>query len=217
LLKHLLRRFTRKRYGVLLAGGNSKGLSARKAVRYIKIVGIEKSKRKFPVRSLYETDLAFCTNALDAITGTPRGPAPRCGLDSRRFRYDPGATYRNGTSSPIGICGRYSVSFSGILVNGQGYFAGVGEYNTDCYGNLSGVETENFNGKVCQYTATGTYKLRRNGTGTVSVTIVPVAPAGDCENATHTEAIAVGSKGRIVKAIGIGSTAVTINEEWVRQ
>jgi hypothetical protein len=123
----------------------------------------------------------------------------------------------NGTSSPIGICGRYSVSFSGILVNGQGYFAGVGEYTTDCYGNLSGVETENFNGKVCQYTATGTYKLRRNGTGTVSVTIVPVTPADACETATHTEAIAVGSKGRIVKAIGIGSTAVTINEEWVRQ
>jgi hypothetical protein len=31
------------------------------------------------------------------------------------------------------------------------------------------------------------------------------------------EAIAVGSKGQIVKAVSIGSTAVTINEEWVRQ
>lgn len=123
----------------------------------------------------------------------------------------------NGTSNLSGICGRYSISFSGVLVNGQGYFAGVGEYTTDGYGNLSGVETENFNGKVCQYTATGTYELRRDGTGTVSVTIDPVAPAGDCEKATHTEAIAVGNKGQIVKAIGIGSTAVTINEEWVRQ
>lgn len=123
----------------------------------------------------------------------------------------------NGTSNPFGICGRYSVSFSGVLVNSQGYFAGVGQYTSNCFGSLSGVETENFNGKVCQYTATGTYKLRSDGTGTVSVTIVPVEPAGDCQTATHTEALAVGSKGQIVKAVSTGSTSVTINEEWVRQ
>ncbi len=122
----------------------------------------------------------------------------------------------NGTSNPFGICGRYSVSFSGVLVNSQGYFAGVGQYTSNCFGSLSGVETENFNGKVCQYTATG-YKLRSDGTGTVSVTIVPVEPAGDCQTATHTEALAVGSKGQIVKAVSTGSTSVTINEEWVRQ
>jgi hypothetical protein len=123
----------------------------------------------------------------------------------------------NEASNPFGICGRYSVSFSGVLVSSQGYFSGVGQYTSNCFGSLSGVETENFNGKVCQYTATGTYNLRSDGTGTVSITIVPVASADDCEPGSHTEAIAVGSKGQIVKAIGIGSTAVTINEEWVRQ
>ena len=123
----------------------------------------------------------------------------------------------NGASDQFSICGRYSVSFSGILVNSQGYFSGVGQYTSNCFGSLSGVETENFNGKVCQYTATGTYKLGSDGTGTVSITIVPVASADDCEPGSHTEAIAVGSKGQIVKAIGIGSTAVTITEEWVRQ
>ena len=120
-------------------------------------------------------------------------------------------------SNPFGICGRYSVSFSGVLVNGQGYFSGVGQYTSNCFGSLSGVETENFNGNVCQYTATGTYQLGSDGTGTVSITIVPVASADDCAPGSHTEAIAVGSKGQIVKAIGIGSSAVTITEEWVRQ
>lgn len=115
------------------------------------------------------------------------------------------------------LCGRYSLSFSAAVVP-AGHIAGSGVITSDCRGNLfNGFETINDEGQICQGSLAGTYSLLKNGTGTVSFSLVPPNPSVTCPIVNFTEAIAVGQNGSIVKAVNTDSDEVTIQEEWVRQ
>jgi hypothetical protein len=130
-----------------------------------------------------------------------------------------GAGACNGTGRGANklLCGRYSLSFSAAVIP-VGHIAGSGVITSDCHGNLiDGFETINDDGQVCQGTLAGTYSLERNGTGTVSFSLIPPNPSVSCPIVNFSEAIAVGQGGSIVKAVNTDSDEVTIQEEWVRQ
>lgn len=115
------------------------------------------------------------------------------------------------------LCGRYSLSFSANVIP-AGHIAGTGVITSDCAGNLlDGTETITTDTTVCQGSLAGTYSMNSNGTGTVSLSLVPPNPTLSCPIVVFTEAIAVGDGGHIVKAINTSTAEVTVQEEWVRQ
>ena len=116
------------------------------------------------------------------------------------------------------LCGRYGLSFSGVLPpNPVQHIAGSGQITSDCQGNLTGVETTDVEGVVCQNTLAGTYVLGADGTGTTAITLTADQPSASCPNTSFTEAIVVTAEGSIVKAINSGPNVITTQEEWVRQ
>jgi hypothetical protein len=122
------------------------------------------------------------------------------------------------------LCGRYSFSFSGVISESfpspLNYLSGVGQFTSNCRGQITGVETENFDGTVCKYTVTGTYQLGSDGTGVDDLTATPIE--GPCSSPVNfAQSIAVANGGRIVKVISgtpqKPSNQVTTIQEWVKQ
>jgi hypothetical protein len=79
-------------------------------------------------------------------------------------------------SSYAELLGTYGYSYTGTVLGSAGFngpIAGVGEFDLDGRGNLSGTETFNVTGTVCSGTLAGTYTVASDDTGTVTAAFTP--------------------------------------------
>lgn len=62
----------------------------------------------------------------------------------------------------------------------------MGLLSSDGNGNVTGNVTDNKDGKVCQFTITGTYTVNPDGTGTMALTVTAITP--NCTSSSSNEA-----------------------------
>lgn len=79
--------------------------------------------------------------------------------------------------SVASISGAYGITYSGTVLNASGFnsaIAATGRMVADGQGNLSGSETFNVVGKVCEGTLNGTYTVNGDGTASITLTFAPL-------------------------------------------
>ena len=75
------------------------------------------------------------------------------------------------------LSGHFGFSFSGTVINSAGFsgpIAGVGDFDLNGSGSITGSETFNVNGTSCFGHFAGTYNTTASGEGTVSAPFTPV-------------------------------------------
>ncbi len=120
--------------------------------------------------------------------------------------------------STASIRGSYGISYSVVLPNASGppqFLSGTGVFQADGAGHVTGHETTNGNGQVCDGTMTGTYTVNPDGTGTLSVTFTATTPG--CTDLTFHQSLVILDSGRIVRVSETLPTEVTLFEEWQKQ
>ena len=133
------------------------------------------------------------------LTRTPTATATRTATATATSTATP-------TATPTGFSlasfkGNYALGFSGKTDSGRPR-AGIGLVTSDGAGMATGNLTENRDGTVCQFSLTGIYTVKPDGTGAISLTGTPITEG--CP-ANHTVAASVLFK------MGRGAVAATID------
>jgi hypothetical protein len=116
--------------------------------------------------------------------------------------------------SKYDLRGTYIVTYSGVTSSGQ-LESGFGIYTSDGLGNITGTETFNSGGTVCQNVSiTATYNVVANGTGTLHATYT--SPTPGCSG-QYNDALILFDGANSVRAVSIDPSFVTVSEEWRRQ
>jgi hypothetical protein len=116
--------------------------------------------------------------------------------------------------SNFSLRGTYRVAYAGISVAAGKPESGVGVFVADGTGGISGVESYNGGGQLCQDVAVnGTYDVQPNGMGTMTATFSSPVPGCSGE---FSLGFVVLKGGDLVKAFGAGSGFVTLSEDWFR-
>ena len=109
--------------------------------------------------------MVFAQDANDGRDQNGQDGAQKNGFDFGRTR-----------SCSTGILrGRYALSLTGTIV-GLGPAAEIGNITFDGAGNLTGTLRASFNGQILPRTATGTYVVNGDCTGSISAVINPGGP-----------------------------------------
>lgn len=111
--------------------------------------------------------------------------------------------------------GSYASTFSGysIVEDALQPFAGTGLFISDGNGNLSGHETTNFNGGVCNYQINGTYTVANDGTGSDAINFVNGGTG--CPGGSYTQSLVVADAGDMILLSNTNSPDVA-TEHWYR-
>jgi hypothetical protein len=116
--------------------------------------------------------------------------------------------------SNFSVRGTYRVTFTGVSLATGKPESGVGVFVADGTGGITGVESYNGGGRLCQDVAVnGTYDVQPNGMGTKTATFSSPVPgcSGD-----FSLGFVVLKGGDLVKAFAAGSGFVTLSEDWFR-
>jgi hypothetical protein len=118
-----------------------------------------------------------CLLALGSAGGRQAGssilaPKAHAQEDGIRNGFDQGRTRNCSTGI---LRGRYGLSLTGTIV-GLGPAAEIGSITFDGAGSLSGTLTASFNGQSVPRTATGTYVVNPDCTGTIAADVTPGGP-----------------------------------------
>jgi hypothetical protein len=111
------------------------------------------------------------------------------------------------------IKGSYASLFSGTTIGGSSPlpFTGTGIFVSDGRGDLSGHETINFNGMVCNYKISGKYTLTSDGSGTNAINFFNGGPG--CDGGSYSQSLSVGDGGDLV-LLSNTSAGDIVTEQW---
>jgi len=102
-----------------------------------------------------------------------------------------------------------------LINNTQVLFAGTGIFIADGRGNLTGSETFNVGGQICDdVTISGTYTVNPDGTGSDAITFSSATPG--CSG-TYQQSLVISDAGRVIRLSNTSPNEPPVVEEWRAQ